>query len=550
MVDGIGTVIYGYNPIAVPPAIGAGQLASIDAPLANDTITFGYDQLGRVTNRSVNGTANSDTWTFDSLGRVSTNVNKLGTFTNTYVGVTNRLSKLAYLGGASANYLYFPNAQNKRLQQIKNLNSSKNNNLISQQDYTYDAEGEITTWTKNYAGLAAPQRFDLGYDNADELTTAPLKNASTNALIKQYTYGYDPGSNRTSETIATTTTTSTPNNLNEITSQTGGANRTLTYDLNGSITSDGGTRTFEWDGANRLIAINYTGFTTRSEFTYDGLSRLVKIVEKTGSTINSTRKVVWHGQEKLEFRDATDAVTQRNYKQGQYVGTTAYFYTRDHLGSIREMFTGGGTVVARYDYDPYGRSTTVLGTTPTDFNFTGLYRHSKSNLDLAVYRAYDPDLGRWLNRDLIAEQGGLNLYAYGSANPINTTDLAGLESDTINVVKSDGEFDDSNFYWHALKHDVLNKVLRQRWINDGVAVHVTFRNVCPSDHPELVSAQAIPSFLGHATVFPDNSARIDIHTTIAAFGEWPAPFPLDPIVRFALSEARLRAQCKTAKCKW
>jgi uncharacterized protein RhaS with RHS repeats len=55
-------------------------------------------------------------------------------------------------------------------------------------------------------------------------------------------------------------------------------------------------------------------------------------------------------------------VTQRNYPQGQYVGTTAYFYTRDHLGSTQEMFTGGGTVVARYDYDPYGRSTTVLAT--------------------------------------------------------------------------------------------------------------------------------------------------------------------------------------------
>src|SRR5204863_410418 len=79
------------------------------------------------------GTANSETWTFDSLGRVSTDANKLGTLTSTYVGVTNRLSKIADPGGASANYLYFPNAQNKRLQQIKNLNSSKNNNLISQQ---------------------------------------------------------------------------------------------------------------------------------------------------------------------------------------------------------------------------------------------------------------------------------------------------------------------------------------------------------------------------------------------------------------------------------
>jgi RHS repeat-associated protein len=430
MVDGTGTTAYGYNPIAAPPALGAGQLASIDAPLANDTITFTYDQLGRITNRAISGIANSETRTFDSLGRVSSDVNKLGTFTNTYVGVTDRLSKIAYPGGASANYTYFPNAQDKRLQEIRNLNSSKNNNLISQFDYNYDVTGEITTWTKNYAGLSAPQRFDLGYDNADELTTAPLKNASTNALIKQYTYGYDPAGNRTSETVATTTTTSTPNNVNEITGQSGGANRALTYDLNGSLTSDGGTRTFEWDGANRLIAINYTGFTTRSEFSYDGLSRVVKLVEKTGSTINSTRKIVWCGQDKAEFRDATDAVTQRNFSQGQYVGTTAYFYTRDHLGSIREMFTGGGTVVARYDYDPYGRSTTLLGSTPTDFNFTGFYRHSKSNLDLAIYRAYDPDLGRWLSRDPLPDAEllqGPNLYLYVRANPPNLLDPDGRE---------------------------------------------------------------------------------------------------------------------------
>ncbi|PYI94742.1 MAG: hypothetical protein DME97_00095 [Verrucomicrobia bacterium] len=29
-------------------------------------------------------------------------------------------------------------------------------------------------------------------------------------------------------------------------------------------------------------------------------------------------------------------MTQRNYAQGQYIGTTAYFYTHDHLGSVRE----------------------------------------------------------------------------------------------------------------------------------------------------------------------------------------------------------------------
>ena len=426
MVDGTGTTTYGYNPIASPPTLGAGQLASIDSPIANDTITFGYDQLGRVTTRSINGTANSATWTFDSLGRVSSIVNNLGTFTNTYVGVTNRLSTVAYPGGTTANYLYFPNAQDKRLQEIKNQTSA--NVLISQFDYTYDTEGQILTWTKNYPGLnPAPQRFDLGYDNADQLLTAPLKNASTNALIKQYIYGYDLASNRTSERVGNTTTTSTPNNVNELISQsTGGNSRTLTYDANGSLTNDGNSRTFEWDAANRLTAVNYTGTTKRTEFSYDGLSRMSKVVEKTGANINSTRKFVWCGNERCEYRNANDAVTLRLYPQGQQSATTLYYYTRDHLGSVRELLNNTGSVVGRYDYDPYGRSTTVINNTLPDLNFTGSYRHSNSNLDFATYRAYDPNLGRWLSRDPIGETGSVNLYAYTFNNPTGFVDPLGL----------------------------------------------------------------------------------------------------------------------------
>jgi RHS repeat-associated protein len=208
-------------------------------------------------------------------------------------------------------------------------------------------------------------------------------------------------------------------------SQSGGVTRTLSYDPNGSLTNDGLTRTFEWDGTNRLVAINYTGTTNRSEFTYDGLSRCVKIVEKTNGSVTSTRKFVWCGNDKCEFRDAGDVVTDFIYPQGQYTGGIKYFYTRDHLGSIREMYRSNGTVVARYDYDPWGRSRTVLNTTLPDFNFTGLYRHSMSNLDMAVYRFYDPDLGRWLNRDPIEERGGLNLYGYVANDPLNLIDPLG-----------------------------------------------------------------------------------------------------------------------------
>ena len=49
-----------------------------------------------------------------------------------------------------------------------------------------------------------------------------------------------------------------------------------------------------------------------------------------------------------------------------------YFYTKDHLPQrLREMTNASGTLVARYDYDPYGRRTLVSGTDLADF---GVYR--------------------------------------------------------------------------------------------------------------------------------------------------------------------------------
>jgi YD repeat-containing protein len=98
--------------------------------------------------------------------------------------------------------------------------------------------------------------------------------------------------------VVTAKTTSTPNEVNEIVSQSGATTRTLSYDENGSLTNDGLTRTFEWDAANRLTAINYTSG-NRSEFTYDGLSRCAKIVEKTNGSVTSTRKFVWSGMQEV-----------------------------------------------------------------------------------------------------------------------------------------------------------------------------------------------------------------------------------------------------------
>jgi len=345
------------------------------------------------------------------------------------------------------------------------------------------------------AGSAAPQAYGFGYDSVNQLKSGVLKDASQ-AILKSYTYDYDGAAKRTLEAIDSLVTGDTVNNLNQLTTRQGGAgvmpirgttnepstvtvngspaavkadngfegkaavttgnntvtvvaadvngnaatnrynlvvtgsgSKTLVYDANGNLTGDG-TRTFEWDPLNRLTAV--TSGTHRTEFTCNGLSQRVKIVEKDNGSVTSTKQFVWipRDTQPSEERDASNTVTKRFYAQGVQIGSTNYYYTRDHLGSVRELTDSSGAVQARYDYDPYGRRTKVSGSVDADFGFTGHYYHQPSALHLALYRAYDADLGRWISRDPIAEQGGINLYRYVSNNPINIWDPLGLDGYT------------------------------------------------------------------------------------------------------------------------
>lgn len=86
-----------------------------------------------------------------------------------------------------------------------------------------------------------------------------------------------------------------------------------------------------------------------------------------------------------------------------------------------------GTMLARYDYDPYGRMTPVSGAFAVDFGYAGMYYHAASGLNLTLYRAYNADLGRWLSRDPMQEQTGLSLYGYVGSSPINKVDPDGRQ---------------------------------------------------------------------------------------------------------------------------
>ncbi len=84
---------------------------------------------------------------------------------------------------------------------------------------------------------------------------------------------------------------------------------------------------------------------------------------------------------------------------------------------------------ARYAYDPFGRRTKVSGDVDADFGFTGLLWSPEASLSFARFRAYDPQLGRWLSRDPLRNaevREGPNLYAYVGNEPVNNSDTEGL----------------------------------------------------------------------------------------------------------------------------
>jgi RHS repeat-associated protein len=178
-----------------------------------------------------------------------------------------------------------------------------------------------------------------------------------------------------------------------------------------------------WDQQNRLVRELHG--THESVYEYDGESHRVRIKELENSVETKNESFVWCGARICQKRSGSTVV--RNYfEQGFEEGTTDYFYTRDHLGSVREVLGSDGTTIAsRVSYDPWGKITESGSGAVTDFAFTGHHFDRPTALGLTWYRGYDPSLGRWLSRDPIGLQGGLNLYTYVNNDPFNLIDPTG-----------------------------------------------------------------------------------------------------------------------------
>lgn len=87
-------------------------------------------------------------------------------------------------------------------------------------------------------------------------------------------------------------------------------------------------------------------------------------------------------------------------------------------------------------------NTTILGTDPfqdaNEMQFSSMPFHNLSGLSLYPFRAYNPNLQRWLTRDPIQEAGGINLYRAMNNDPVDWIDPLGLAQGYGNPVQAFG----------------------------------------------------------------------------------------------------------------
>ena len=107
---------------------------------------------------------------------------------------------------------------------------------------------------------------------------------------------------------------------------------------------------------------------------------------------------------------------------------------RKFVEYITKYIDESGDVVAAYEYDAFGKTVSQTGSLADVFRhrFSTKYFDSETGLYYYGYRFYSPTLMRWLNRDPIEEDGGLNLYGFCGNAALATIDPSGKKVELIN----------------------------------------------------------------------------------------------------------------------
>ncbi len=114
-------------------------------------------------------------------------------------------------------------------------------------------------------------------------------------------------------------------------------------------------------------------------------------------------------------------------------GGTAYL-GKDILGSVRSVTNESGQLEDRYEYDAFGKPYQGDLDNGMNLGYMGKPYDSNTGLYNYGYRDYKPEAARFTTVDPIRD--GSNWFVYVNSDPVNYTDLWGLESKenrTVNI---------------------------------------------------------------------------------------------------------------------
>jgi RHS repeat-associated protein len=217
-----------------------------------------------------------------------------------------------------------------------------------------------------------------------------------------------------------------------------------TYDLDGNLTSDG-RWIYTWDAENRLTSMtaltNLPSAAKRKlEFVYDSMGRRVQKKVYGWNTITSTYQVqshtkfIYDGWNLIAELDGNNALI-RNYVWGLggllnvNAGGNTYFAGYDGNVNVTSLIKSStGKSAATYDYDPFGQTIVSTGeyASQNPIRFSNQYGDGETGLVYYGLRYYNPQTGRWVNRDPIEEADSANLYGFVLNNAVSNTDILGL----------------------------------------------------------------------------------------------------------------------------
>ena len=382
-------------------------------------LTYTYDNIGnrtRVNSRKPGQQASDTHYTYDGFNRLKDVTDSNGFTTYTYDAVGN-LDTVVYPNGLITDYTY------NELNQLEAvITKDVLNNILSSYTYGLEATGRRETITEETGRVTA-----YGYDELYRLTSENITDSTNGNYFASYQY--DIVGNRTYETVNGVQTAYTYDNNDRLT-QTGGT--AYTHDSNGNTlteTLDLNTKTYSWDGKNKLTSLDNVGATVSYTYNPSGIRTSKTEAGTTTHFVVDANRDYAQVLEEVEAGATTVSYTYGHDLLSQERGGSASFYHYDGLASTRALSDASGSLTDTYDYEAFGEVLNQTGTTENNYLFTGEQFDRETKNYYLRARYMNPANGNMLSMDTWAGKSQspitLNKYLYAGADPVSYVDPSG-----------------------------------------------------------------------------------------------------------------------------